>query len=158
MIGRKQRSIGIALIATGLIIAALLILYDVFDDSENDRGPSRGRQLASVYCSSCHIEPRPDILPKRSWETVLGYMGYMLGIHDVDYLADHPEFARENVRSKQDYLVLEDMVPAAPLLSDTEWDELRYYYVETATAEALPQAGKPPLRWELPQIDIMQSD
>ena len=124
----------------------------------SERQLSRGRQLASIHCTACHLEPVPDILPKRSWETVLGYMGYMLGIESIDYLADHPEFAQENVSSKRKYLVLENMVPGAPLLGESDWDALRYYYVETATEEALPQSGKPPLRWELPQFEIKQSD
>lgn len=146
------------LIAICLIIAAVLIFRDLPGELANKRKLARGKQLASVHCATCHIEPQPNILPKRSWETVLGYMGYMLGIENIDYLADHPDFARENVTSKQQYLVLENMVPAAPLMEESDWDTLRYYYVETAPAEALPQTGKPPLRWDLPQFNIVQSD
>jgi len=158
LISRKRLSIAIVLIITSLIIAALPVLRDALGVFVNERQLSRGRQLASVHCAACHFEPVPDILPKRSWETVLGYMGYMLGIESIDYLADHPEFAQENVRSKHKYLVLEKMVPDAPLLGESDWLALRYYYVETATEEALPQSGKPPLRWELPQFEIKQSD
>ncbi len=158
LVSRKQLFIGIVMIAIGLVIAAFPVLRDLVGEWESERRLSHGRELAAVYCAACHLEPVPDILPKRSWETVLGYMGYMLGIENVDYLTVHPQFAQENVSSKRKYLVLENMVPAAPLLDEREWDALRYYYVETATAEALPQAGKPPLRWELPQFNIVQSD
>jgi len=158
LIRRKLVFIGIVLIAMGLIIAAFPVLRDQFSKWDSERRISDGRELAAVYCAGCHFEPVPDILPKRSWETVLGYMGYMLGFENVDYLADHPEIGQENVKSKREHLVLENLVPDAPLLSEREWEALRYYYVETASELPLPQIGKPPLRWELPQFNIRQSD
>ena len=48
----------------------------------------RGEELAAVYCSACHLEPAPSILPKSSWAAALGYMGYWLGIENTDYLDD----------------------------------------------------------------------
>lgn len=100
----------------------------------------------------------PDILPKNSWETALAYMGYMLGMENIDYLAEHPEFGRQNVESKLTYLIEENMVPDEPLVSASDWDTLRYYYVESAAPEPLPQAAKPSLAWDLPQFDIVHSD
>lgn len=82
----------------------------------------------------------------------------MMGIDNIDYLDDHPDFARENVTSKQTYLAKEGMFPDAPVLNDSDWQALRNYYVESATAEPLPQEGKPPLQWELSQFDIVQMD
>jgi hypothetical protein len=85
-------------------------------------------------------------------------MGYMLGMENIDYLAEHPEFARENVKSKQTYLMRDNMVPESPLLSEEDWATLRNYYVESAATEPLPQTAKPEIRWGLPQFDIVQSD
>lgn len=158
LISYKQGFVGLALIAACVIIVATPWLRDEIDAMQVERKLSAGKQLAGVYCASCHLEPAPDILPKRSWETALGYMGYMLGIENVDYLADHPEFAQENVKSKLTYLIREKLFPATPLLSASDWDALRYYYIESAAAEPLPQIGKPPLRWELPQFEIVQSN
>ena len=158
MINRTQIGIGTAVIAVCLLIIILPDLRDWLRENESERRLSRGRELANVYCSTCHLEPAPDILPKHSWQVALGYMGYMLGMENLDYLAEHPEFAQQNVQSKQKYLIKENMIPDTPLLSESDWDTLRYYYVESASAEPLPQLGKPPLLWELPQFDIVQSD
>ena len=85
-------------------------------------------------------------------------MGYMLGMENIDYLAGHPDFAKDNVKSKLSYLVREEMFPAVPLLSDSDWQTLRNYYVESAAEEPLPQADKPHLDWQLSQFDVLQSD
>jgi hypothetical protein len=158
LIKRKQLAIGAALITACLVIIYFPVLRDELREMQSKRELSQGRELASVYCSGCHLEPSPDILPRKSWEVALAYMGYMLGIDNIDYLAEHPEFAQENVKSKQTYLAKENMIPDAPLLSEQDWATLRHYYVESAATEPLPQVGKPPLSWELPQFNIVQSD
>ena len=158
MAGRKQLAIGTTLIAACLVIVAFPVLRDGVRGLQGERQLSRGRELANVYCSSCHLEPAPDILPKKSWEVALAYMGYMLGIENIDYLAGHPEFAQENVKSKLSYLIKEGMFPGTSLLSDSDWQSLRNHYVESAAEEPLPQTGKPTLHWELPQFSIVRSD
>jgi len=154
----KKLAIGAALIATCLVIVFLPNIRDGYRESQDQRRVSDGRELARVYCSSCHLEPSPDILPKKSWEVALAYMGYMMGLDNIDYLAGHPEFAQENVKSKRTYLVTENMIPDAALLSESDWATLRYYFVKSAAEEPLPQAAKPALRWELPQFNIIQSN
>ena len=158
LVSVKKLTIGAVLVAVSLVIVMFPNIQDEFRNFQHERRLDRGRDLASAYCASCHLEPSPDILPKKSWEVALGYMGYMLGMLNVDYLADHPEFAQENVKSKQKYLTKENMIPDAPLLSEDDWATLRDYFVESAPEEPLPQIGKPLLRWELPQFDIVQSD
>lgn len=116
-----------------------------------------GAELATLYCASCHLEPEPDMLPKRSWETVLGYMGYWLGIEDISFLDGAPEFARENVANRHEALLREGVFPDAPLLNEEDWASLRGYYVTNAPATALPQTGKPALNWELPRFDIFRT-
>jgi len=154
----KQLVLGGAVIVACLLVFKFPALRDGLHELQDERQMSRGRELANVYCSTCHLEPPPDILPKKSWEAALGYMGYMLGMENLDYLADHPEFAQENVKSKRTYLLTEHMIPDATVLSESEWDALRFYYVESATSEPLPQADKPKLHWDLPQFDIVQSN
>jgi len=155
---RKQLAIRTTLIAACLLIVAFFVFRDELRELQSERQADRGRELASIYCSSCHLEPAPDILPRKSWEVALAYMGYMLGIEDIEYLADHPDFAQENVKSKLGYLIREEMFPDTPLLSDSDWQTLRNYYVESAAEHPLPQVGKPTLHWELPQFNIVQSD
>ncbi len=150
--------VGTAVVVLGLVIVNVPDLRDEFREMQADRRISRGQALAGVYCASCHLEPSPDILPQKSWQVALAYMGYMLGMNNIDYLLDHAQFARENVKSKRSYLGKENMLPDGPLLSESDWESLRYYYVESATTEPLPQAGKPSLHWQLPQFEIVPSD
>jgi len=113
--------------------------------------------LAATYCGSCHIQPQPEILPKRSWEAALGYMGYWLGMQDLSFLEDHPEFAQQNVSSRHEVLLRENAFPSAPLLTDADWEALRNYYVTTAPDEALVQTNKPALDWALSRFDVFRT-
>lgn len=117
----------------------------------------RGEELAATYCGVCHIQPQPEILPKRSWEAALGYMGYWLGIEDLSFLDDHPEFARSNVESRHEVLLRENAFPSAPLLTAEDWATLRNYYVTEAPEQALPQAQKPELEWTLDRFDVFRT-
>ncbi len=117
----------------------------------------RGEALAATYCGSCHIQPQPDILPKRSWEAALGYMGYWLGMQDLSFLAEHPEFAQINVASRHGLLMQENAVPNEPLLTAADWEALRSYYVAAAPEEALAQTDKPTLDWELSRFDVFRT-
>lgn len=123
-------------------------------------GPSaleRGRELAGLYCGQCHIQPAPEILPKRSWEAALGYMGYWLGMQDLSFLDDHPSFAQQNVASRHQVLLRENVFPAAPLLSADDWALLRDYYIAMAPEEPSPPVGKPELDWQLDRFDIFRT-
>jgi len=135
-------------IAGGLvtIVIAAALLY------REQRHMARGAELAALYCSSCHVEPAPQILPKASWEAALAYMGYWLGIENIDFLDDAPEFVRSNVASRLQVFEREDVFPAAPVLNDEDWETLRDYYVGSAPAVALPQLDKPKLRWQMPRF------
>ncbi len=117
----------------------------------------RGRTLASQYCGLCHFQPHPEILPKRSWEAVLGYMGFWLGMEDLSFLEDHPDFAQQNVASRLQVLMRENVFPAAPLLSEDDWEQLRNYYVTEAPEVALPPIDKPPLDWTLDRFDVFRT-
>jgi hypothetical protein len=118
---------------------------------------AEGERLAGLYCGACHIQPQPEILPKRSWEAALGYMGYWLGIDDLSFLDDHPRFAQVNVESRHEVLLREDAFPSAPALTAEEWATLRNYYVTLAPAEALAQVGKPALEWTLPRFNVFRT-
>jgi hypothetical protein len=117
----------------------------------------RGKQLAVTYCGVCHIQPPPEILPKRSWEAALGYMGFWLGMEDLSFLADHPEAVRINVESRHEILLRDKLFPSAPLLTEEDWATLRSYYLSMAPNEALSQVGKPELQWELGRFDAFRT-
>ncbi|MXY16968.1 MAG: hypothetical protein F4Y57_08230, partial [Acidobacteria bacterium] len=119
---------------------------------------SEGGQLAARHCSECHLEPHPDILPRQSWQTALGYMGLLMGMRDLDWLAGEPEVGRNTVAARRDVLLREGAIPDNPALSENNWEALRDYYVESAPEAPLPQENRPPLRWELPRFRIVESD
>ena len=144
---------GTVSITLGLIAAAAVAVWQVRDR----RALQRGAELSALYCSTCHVEPAPDVLPRRSWAAALGYMGYWLGIDNIDYLDDAPEFVRLNVGSRLEVLERDGVYPAAPLLNDEDWALLRRYYMRAAPSEPLPQAGKPPLNRDLERFQIFRT-
>ena len=119
--------VGTAVVVLGLVIVNVPDLRDEFREMQADRRISRGQALAGVYCASCHLEPPPDILPPKRLQVALAYMGYMLGRNNIDYLLDHAQFARANVKSKRSYLVQAYIRPAGPLLSERYGEALRCY-------------------------------
>lgn len=121
---------------------------------ENDRG----RELAAVVCSSCHLQPDPDILTRRAWEVALTYMGFFLGMDDTSHLDDAPQFVRGYVAGRKHLMAQDGVLAAAPLLAESDWQALRRFYIESAPEAPLPQAGKPQLGWELPQFRILAPD
>ncbi len=141
----------------GVIVAAVLAQHWT-QNRDYERLLTRGEELAGQYCVACHLEPAPDILPKTSWEAALGYMGFWLGMENLDYLADHPEFAQENVSSRHEILERENALPSGAALEESDWDALRHYYIESAPVEPLPQADRPELRWQLPRFEVVQVD
>ena len=143
----------IVLIVLGAIAVSAVIVWQVQDR----RALQRGAELSALYCTTCHVEPAPDILPRRSWAAALGYMGYWLGIDNIDYLDGAPEFVRLNVSSRLEVLERDGVYPAAPLLNDEDWALLRRYYMRAAPAEPLPQAGKPPLNRDLERFQIFRT-
>lgn len=143
----------IVLIAVGAIAFAAIVVRQVQDR----RALQRGAELSALYCSTCHVEPAPDILPRRSWAAALGYMGYWLGIDNIDYLDDAPEFVRINVSSRLEVLQRDGVYPAAPLLDNEDWALLRRYYMRAAPTDPLPQAGKPPLNRDLERFRIFRT-
>ena len=155
----RALTIGTILVGVGLTIGAEpLASAQGNQDSERRNRLERGRQLAARHCAECHLEPAPDVLPKRSWQTALGYMGLLLGMRNLDFLDGEPAMARDTVVARRGVLVREGALPATPVLSERDWDALRQYYVESAPATALQQVDKPALRWELPRFGLTESD
>ena len=77
-------------------------------------------------------------------------MGYWLGIDDISYLSDHPEFARINVSARQEILKREGVFPDRPLVTSEDWRLIRNYFVSEAPEFALEQNNKQELNWFLP--------
>ena len=74
MITLRTTAVGVAVVGIALAVAVAISL-----EAKSRGRADRGKQLATLHCSACHLEPSPDLLPARSWETALGYMGLWLG-------------------------------------------------------------------------------
>jgi len=145
----KLPAVGIA-----FLTLAVFVPYQTGYGQEHERG----RELASSFCSACHLEPAPEILSKRAWTVALAYMGYFLGMADISYLNDTPQFVRDYVAGRKRLMAQDGVLATSPLLEERDWQAIRSYYINSAPESELPQADKPELRWELPQFRIVESD
>lgn len=85
----------------------------------------KGRELAGVYCRSCHQLPDPSWLNAGSWEKgVLPQMGPRLGIFQHQ-LQVYPA-------SRNDRGLPRDFYPQKPLLSKEDWQHILDYYTATS--------------------------
>lgn len=144
-------------LAAACVLAAIAVAWMFGGFGSSRPNLAEGERLAGLYCGACHLQPQPELLPKRSWEAALGYMGFWLGMQDLSFLDDHPRFAQINVESRHEVLLRENAFPSAPALTAEEWAALRNYYVTSAPAEALPQLTKPPLEWSLPRFEAFRT-
>ena len=79
-------------------------------------------------------------------------------MRDLDWLAGEPPLGRTSVEARRDVLLRENAIPDDPALSESDWEALRAYYVDSAPEAPLPQEDKPPLRWQLPRFRVVESD
>ncbi|MPY88806.1 MAG: hypothetical protein GEU99_12860 [Luteitalea sp.] len=101
------------------------------EESDLDR-VRRGEKLAQAFCGSCHWKPPPEILPRKSWDFVVTWMGNLLG-------HEHREPPFFN-------LVRPEQIPQRPALSREDLESIRTYYRHAAPEHPRPQQAKPKLR------------
>ena len=103
----------------------------------------RGKNLATLYCGSCHMFPDPSLLDKKTWqESVLPNMAPHLGIFKVSNHFYPSSRGDENLPS--------NYYPEKPLISTEQWTDIENYYVENAPdALVIPGRAKP-IQMELP--------
>ena len=95
---------------------------------------SKGEQLATTYCGSCHVFPEPSLLDKYTWENnILPVMATQLGLQVVNGKAylDIQKDENNNYVSKSAILV-------------EDWDKIVEFYREEAP-EKLPQQAREPI-------------
>ncbi|MCC5905311.1 MAG: VCBS repeat-containing protein [Balneolaceae bacterium] len=97
-----------------------------------------GRAISVQYCSTCHLFPEPEILPKEVWtSSVLPAMGPKMGIfrHEV---SPYP--------TERDSHLPENYYPRESQLSRSEWQQIINYYSETAPEELTPSERDPAIQ------------
>jgi len=91
---------------------------------------AKGKELASVYCQSCHLLPDPSYLDGKTWANgVLPIMGPRLGIFEHN--------KRRYPYSRFDLELGKDFYPAKPVLTDEQWQYIIDYYSSSAP-DSLP--------------------
>ena len=91
----------------------------------SDESISKGKELAAVYCQSCHILPNPKDLDAKSWEKgVLPMMGPRLGVFEYNFQT-YPS-------ARHDKDIGDAFYPAQPLLNITQWQNILDYYTALA--------------------------
>ncbi len=106
---------------------------------------AEGERLAKIYCASCHAFTEPDLLPQRSWNFLLMYMGLRMGIEDFSGLEGGTDVEAEVIEARKLLIELEGAALPAPMVTDEQWAEIKAYFMENAPEVALPQASKPTL-------------
>lgn len=84
------------------IALPLLVALVVGFDAQGARGylsrdaARAGKDLADIYCGTCHLVPPPGVLDRVSWERqVLPWMACLLGVHDRFYTEEKLQAARD---------------------------------------------------------------
>lgn len=93
-----------------------------------------GRNVALIYCQTCHAFPEPHSLDRETWlRGALPHMAPWLGV------------ARLNLAARPDGKRLEDskIFPPAPLLSESNWLAIKAYYSNAAPAEPATWTNRP---------------
>ena len=99
-----------------------------------------GRALALAHCAGCHAFPEPDILPRRSWDHVLDYMGLFLA--QPPRAGAHPDI--EKLRAD---LQRQRLLPDTSTVDAGTFARIRAYYAGSSSREA---AGTTPVLAEGP--------
>lgn len=82
----------------------------------------KGKELAQLYCQSCHQLPDPSLLDSKTWEKgVLPAMGPRLGIFFYNNTV-YPSLRYDHNLGKNFY-------PAAPVLNFDQWQNIIDYYL-----------------------------
>lgn len=108
----------------GMFSFALLLSCQSDSNQYDDR-----ERLAKIHCSSCHLFPKPELLPKETWETyVLPRMGYMMGIYANEGIRESLfEGGGATVAVKKTGLF-----PSDRRLTENDWKKIQEYFLDMA--------------------------
>lgn len=108
--------------------------------------PDEGEQLAKIRCSTCHLYPEPDLLPKHIWQSsVLPQMGYQLGIYPHDSIRLRLiEHGPGGVRVRE-----ANVFPEQPQVYLEDWATIQAFYLKNAP-DSLINLTQKPLEKKLP--------
>lgn len=112
-------------VISALISLALLSNKGITTSIEDQTG----KQLAQLYCQSCHMLPNPKDLNKATWANyVLPRMGYMLGIYEG-------KGTRDSILATFNDASIEDVTSLFPdevRIDPKEWQSIKAYYLSNS--------------------------
>jgi len=120
----------------------ILMIFSVCSPTDREEGTQNhlsGEQLANIYCRSCHLFTKPELLHKKAWASVLPSMGHRLGIGTGLHL--YGGMAADEIT----LLFKHNIFPMEPVISDTAWEKIQQYYLSEAPDEPLPVVSSPPI-------------
>ncbi|MCB0838415.1 MAG: VCBS repeat-containing protein [Bacteroidetes bacterium] len=140
-----------------LFVGGVLFIWlflATFPGCGEDQSQSKGEKLAQQYCGTCHQAPSPDFLTKKSWNYLLTYMGYYMGIVDNSHLEGSATVVANNIKSKEMMLRFSGLIPDQPMVTDEEWEAIRTYFQENAPVDPIPQTLEKNIIDSLPQFAL----
>lgn len=113
----------------------VIILVFLFSSCRNsskqqdEKANLTGKELAAVYCISCHIEPKPEHLTKELWKDhVLPRMGYFLGFYPDSKFRE--TLFEENEGGKK--VEQAGIYPPEPVIPTEDWEKIKEYFIDQA--------------------------
>ena len=90
-----------------------------------------GKQLAEIYCVSCHALPSPKELDKKTWENhVLPRMSYFLGLRD--FIGDEKDVFEDTKEGKKEAENSPYFRNKEALISHNDWEKVQDYFIQNA--------------------------
>lgn len=82
-----------------------------------------GKKLAELHCGGCHSFPKPELLPKKTWENgVLPEMALRLG--HGNYMGKMTSYDQDELMA----VIKSGTFPDAPLIAEEDWKKIVAYY------------------------------
>src|SRR5438309_472631 len=107
----------------------------------------QGKELAAVYCQSCHALPDPALLNASSWEQgVLPVMGPRLGIFQYGF--------QEYPSERYDSNLGPGFYPKTPVVTAEQWQHILDYFVATSPDTLPDQQRTHAIKMELPFFEV----
>ena len=140
----------------GIIILLFFCLSSCHHEKRNhtyvevpDSSISKGRELAKIYCQSCHTLPDPALADARTWyEGILPQMGPRLGIYNYQF--------QKYPSRRTDRNLPGNFYPSKSLMSDIEWQHIVDYYCSNSPDSLPSQDRKFPISRELPFFRVIK--
>jgi hypothetical protein len=109
-----------------------------------------GKDLAQIYCGSCHQSPDPSLLEKSIWKkNILPKMGWRLGMNQ-DFMKIYSGIDMEET----ELLIGNNIYPENPQLADEDWQKIVKYYIENSPEKPIQQAQKQKVRLGLDNFSL----